>query len=246
MTPISSLISLFLLVFFQSVYAGSADYIYTPKVEYGEREVGIHYGIAAPVAGKRAQVSSLGIGYGLSENWFSELYLKQTRNGGQQATLAEWENKFQLTETGKYPIEMGLLTELEIPISGKVPWEFRFGPLLQAAFGKLQLNGNLLFERAFGRADEDGVPFSTNMGYQWQAKYPWRATFGFGLQGFGEVGTWNSLSAQAVQNHRVGPAIFGKLHLGNQQSIKYNAAWLVGASAAAPNHILRTTLEYEF
>ncbi len=90
------------------------------------------------------------------------------------------------------------------------------------------------------------MPFSTNLGYQWQVKYRWLATLGFGVQGFGEMGKWNRLSAQAVQNHRVGPAIFGKLPLGNQRTIKYNAAWLVGASAAAPNPILRMTLEYEF
>ncbi|MDE2118856.1 MAG: hypothetical protein KGJ19_09720, partial [Betaproteobacteria bacterium] len=150
------------------------------------------------------------------------------------------------TETGQYPVDIGFITELEAPLSGNAPWERRLGPLLQTEFGKLQLNGNLLFERAFGKADESGVPFSTNFAYQWQAKYRWQATLEFGVQGLGEMGKWNDWNKQANQNHRVGPAVFGKFALGNRQAIRYNAAWLIGASNAAPNHIFRMQVEYEF
>jgi hypothetical protein len=34
--------------------------------------------------------------------------------------------------------------------------------------------------------------------------------------------------------------------LGNKQAIKYNAAWLLGASSAAPDHTFRLQAEYEF
>lgn len=226
--------------------AGPADYVYTPTVEYGERELDVKYGAAAPLAGNRSQVASVGFGYGAKEYWFTEVYLKQERNGSQNFTLAEWENKFQLSETGKFPVDFGLVTELEAPLSGPAPWEIRLGPLLQTEFGKLQMNGNVLFQRAFGRADEDGVPFSTNLGYQWQAKYRWQAVFEFGLQGLGELGKWNHWSKQADQIHRVGPAVFGKFSLGNRQAIKYNAAWLMGTNNAAPNHTFRSQIEYEF
>jgi len=237
---------IFSLVFLQSVYAGPADYIFTPGVKSGERELSVQYGKSAPIAGKSAQVASIGLGYGMSESWFSEVYLKQARNGAQNSTLVEWENKFQLTETGQYPVDIGLITELEIPVSGNVPWELRFGPLLQKDIGKLQLNANMLFERAFGKADEDGVPFSTNIAYQWQVKYRWQEELEFGMQGMGELGTWNKWSPQAEQNHRIGPVVSGELELGNHQAIKYNLAWLAGVSAAAPNHTVRMSVEYEF
>lgn len=233
-------------VVIQPVFAGPADYVYTPTVEYGEREIDIKYGTATPLAGNRVQVASLGVGYGVKEYWFTEVYLKQERNGTQDFTLTEWENKFQLSETGKYLVDFGLITELEAPLSGHAPWELKLGPLLQTEFGKLQLNGNLLFERAFGMADEDGAPFSTNLGYQLQVKYRWQPTFEFGMQAFGELGKWNHWSKQTDQNHRIGPAAFGKFALGNRQSIKYNAAWLMGASSAAPNHTFRMQVEYEF
>lgn len=239
--------ALFILgIFTQPVFASPADYVYTPAVAQGEREIDFKYGTASPLAGSGAQAFSLGFGYGATQSWFTEVYLKQERNGTQNATLAEWENKFQLTEAGEYPVDIGLVTELEAPLVSHVPWEFRLGPLFQKEFGKLQLNANLLFVRAFGKMDETGVPFSTNLAYQWQAKYRWQPVFEFGLQGMGEVGKWNNWYPQAEQSHRVGPAVFGKLPLGNGQAIKYNAAWLFGASAAAPNHTVRMQLEYEY
>jgi len=245
--PVLSLFSLiFPLAFIQAAYAGPADYVYSPSVKYGEGELGVNYGASSPVAGKRAQVTSLSVGYGVTEYWFTDVYLKQSRSGMQNTTLVEWENKFQFTEQGDYPLDMGLVTEIEIPVSGNAPKEIRIGPLFQKDIGKTRLNGNVLFERAFGIADEDGVPFSTNLGYQWQIKYRWQETLEFGMQGLGQVGTWNNWSTQAAQNHRVGPVVSGEFAMGDHQAIKYNAAWLVGVSAAAPNHTFRMSVEYEF
>jgi len=230
----------------QNVFAGAADYVYTPAVEYGEREIDFKIGATSPLAGNRAQGASIGFGYGAKEYWFTEIYLKQERNGSTVANLAEWENKFQLTDTGKYPVDVGLITELEAPLSANAPWEFKLGPLFQTEFGKFQWNGNLLFERAFGKADENGVPYSTNFSYQWQAKYRWQPILEFGLQGFGDMGKWNDWNKQIDQIHRVGPAVFGKFALGNRRAIRYNAAWLIGSNNAAPDHTFRMQIEYEF
>ena len=234
------------LVCARDVFAGAADYVYTPAVEYGEREIDVKAGATSPLAGNRAQGASVGYGYGAKEYWFTEIYLKQERNGSDVANLAEWENKFQLTDTGEYPVDFGLITELEAPLSANVPWEFRFGPLFQTDYGRLQLNGNLLFERAFGKADESGVPYSTNFSYQWQAKYRWRPILEFGVQGMGDMGKWNDWNKPSGQSHRIGPAAFGKLALGNRKAIRYNAAWLLGTNSAAPDHTFRMQVEYEF
>lgn len=226
--------------------AGPADYIYVPAVQYGEREIDFKYGADSQLAGSSRQVTSIGFGYGAKDYWFTEVYLKQEHSGNTDVTIAEWENKFQLTETGQYPVDIGFITELEAPLSNNAPWEIKIGPLLQTESGKLQLNGNLLFERAFGRADESGVPYSTNIGYQLQVKYRWQPHLEFGLQAFGEMGKWNDWDKQADQNHRIGPAIFGKFSLDNRQAIRYNAAWLLGSSNAAPDHTFRMQVEYEF
>ncbi len=226
--------------------AGPADYVFTPTVEQGEKEVDFKFGTAKQQDGTRTTVTSLGFGYGATEYWFTELYLKRENSGSEGLTLAEWENKFQLTETGKYAVDIGLITEIEAPLNnGKEPWEFKVGPLFQTEFGKLQLNGNVLFERKFGPNDTDSR-YVTEIGYQWQAKYRWKPAFEFGAQGMGELGQWNQWDSSNNQNHRVGPAVFGKLALGNKQAIKYDAAWLFGISDAAPNNTFRMQVEYEF
>lgn len=226
--------------------AGAADYVYTPTVESGEKEIDFKFGTAKQPDGTRSTATSLGFGYGATDYWFTELYLKRELEGGEGLSLAEWENKFQLTETGKYAVDIGLITEIEAPLnSSNEPWEFKIGPLFQTEFGKLQLNGNVLFERKFGSKDADDSHV-TEMGYQWQAKYRLQPEFEFGLQGLGEMGEWNNWNSANSQIHRIGPAVFGKVKLGQRQALKYNTALLFGTSEAAPNHTFRMQVEYEF
>ncbi len=226
-------------------FAGPADYVYTPTVEQGELELDSKYGTAQQKDGSQRQAISLGFGYGATEYWFTEVYLKQKHYGDQTTNLAEWENKFQLTDTGKYFVDVGLILELEAPINNSSePKEIKIGPLFQKEIGKLQLNANLLFERAFGTVDESG--YSTEFGYQWQIKYRLQPTLELGAQGMGEMGKWDNWDSASQQNHRMGPAVFGKFSLGNKQAIKYNAAWLIGASDSAPDNTFRMQLEYEF
>lgn len=226
--------------------AGPTDYVYLPNVEYGEREIDFKFGSAKPPGDERVRAASIGFGYGATERWFTEVYLKYKHEAGlgTRFDAVEWENKFQLTETGKYPVDVGFITEFEVPRQRSEGYEFRFGPLLQTEFGRLQLNANLLFERVY--RNSDGVAHSTEIGYQWQAKYRLQPEFEFGLQGYGEMGKWNDWDSRAEQNHRLGPAVFGKLPLGRHQAIRYNAAWLLGASSAAPDHSFRLQVEFEF
>jgi len=227
-----------------SAVAGPADYVYTPNVEYGEREIDFKYGTGKVSGEDREHVYSLGLGLGVNERWFTEVYLKRETAGSDRVTISEWENKFQLTETGKYPIDIGLITEIEAPLQDGKPYEFKFGPLFQTDFGKLQLNANVLFERTFGGGDDQ--EHITEAGYQWQVKYRWQEALEFGAQGIGEVGKWNDWDRHDEQKHRIGPAVFGKVGLGGHQAIRYNAAWLIGVSDAAENSTLRMQVEYEF
>jgi hypothetical protein len=244
---ISASLILFAALTSSAVYAGTADYVYLPTVEYGEREIDFKFGTVMPSDGDRNTVTSLGFGYGETEYWFTELYLKREVAGmASDVTLAEWENKFQLLETGKYPIELGLITELEAPVSESGPWEAKIGPLLQTEFGKLQLNVNLLFERKYS-SNGSGEQYPTEALYQWQIKYRMQPEFEYGLQGFGNMGEWDIwVGSKEEEYHRVGPAIFGKIPLGNRQAVKYNAAWLIGSGTGVEEKTLRMQIEYEF
>jgi hypothetical protein len=234
-------IALLLALVSPAVMAGPADYVYMPTVEYGEKEIDFKFGTEKLPNGDRKQVASLGFGYGVTEYWFTEVYFKNERQGSDTLSIGEWENKFQLTETGKYPVDLGLVVEIEAPLNRNEAYELKLVPLLQTEFGKMQLNGNLILERTFGPGDH-----ITALGYQWQAKYRWKETLEFGLQGFGDMGKWDHWDASDEQDHRMGPAVFGKAHLGVKKVVKYNAALLFGTSEAAANHTFRMQVEYEF
>jgi hypothetical protein len=226
------------------VVAGPSDYVYLPTVEYGEREIDFKAGTARKGGEPRESAASVGFGLGVKEWWFTEVYLKYKRENdeGTKQDAVEWENKFQLTTTGKYPIEVGFLVEIERPRDRAEGWELKWGPLFQTEFGRMQVNANILFERSYRTLE----PSDTQFLYQWQAKYRWQREFEFGLQGFGEMGKWNHWVPESERNHRMGPAVFGKLPLGGHHALRYNAAWLFGASTAAPNHTFRMQMEYEF
>jgi len=225
-------------------HAGPADYIYTPSVTYGEREIDFKMGSADKKDTPQESAASIGFGVGATQKWFTEVYLKYKRelNTDTKFDAIEWENKFQLTEAGQYPVDVGFLLEIERPMDHDEGWEVKWGPLFQTEFGKVQLNANLLFQRNYHAAAPSNMQFQ----YQWQIKYRWLPQFEYGLQGFGEVGDYDRWSQQDEQIHKLGPAVFGKLPLGGGQAIKYNAAWLLGSSKAAPDNTVRLQVEYEF
>lgn len=226
--------------------AGPADYVYTPAVEYGEREIDFKAGTITPSGDPRESAASLGFGYGATEYWFTELYVKYKRENSNSNGTAfdafEWENKLQLTEPGQYLVDIGFITEIERPQDRTEGYEVKFGPLFQKEFGKTQLNLNLLFERNYRAAESNPM----RLGYQWQAKYRWKQELEFGAQGFGDVGKWNHFAPRAEQSHLLGPAVFGKIAVGEHHAIRYNAAYLVDSGDAKHSKTLRTQVEYEF
>ncbi len=226
-----------------SAIAGPADYIYTPMVEFGEREIDFKYGSSALPNARHKQAIGIGFGIGVTEYWFTEVAYKDKRNGGKTVQQLEWENKFQLTETGEFAVDVGMMTEIEMPLTSGQPWTVKVGGLAQKDIQKVQLNGNLLLKQDFGLP---GKSFDLLLNYQLQAKYRLQSSFEFGAQGFGSLGKWNDWSQQSRQAHFIGPAIFGKLKFGAHRAIKYNAAWLRGTSPSAPDNTLRVQIEYEF
>ena len=231
-----------------TAWADPADYVKMPAIEYGERELETKYGTSKLADGEgRISAGTFGVGYGVTPFWFTEAYVKyqKTPNERTRFDAVEWENKFLLTETGKYPIDVGLFVELEVPRNRDEGFEFRFGPLLQTEFGRIQVNSNFFLKRQV-RQMAGSDPQVTEFHYQLQAKYRLMREFEYGVQAFGELGKWNHWDSRDQQNHRIGPAIFGKIPLEGKQAIRYDAAWLFGVSKAAPDSTLRVQLEYEF
>jgi hypothetical protein len=229
-------------------HADPQDYVHVPSVEYGEREIDFKIGTwKLPDEGVRESGASLGFGWGATPWWFTEAYVMYHNEGeGTKYDAFEWENVFQLTEHNQYFVDVGLLTEIEIPREhAQEGYEFKVGPLFQKDIGNWRWNANLLLEHRYrGREQESNA---TEMGYQLQAKTAVARNLEAGFQAFGEMGPWNHWEAKDQQVHRIGPAIFGKVKLGEgRQAIRYNAAWLWGATDSSPRNSFRVQAEYEF
>jgi hypothetical protein len=224
--------------------AGPSDYIATPTVEEGEREIDFKAGTRKLRDGTRESAWSIGFGYGATSWWFTELYAKWHHEPGERSAFDawEWENKFQLTETGKYPVDVGFLLEIERPKDRSEGYEYKWGPLLQSEFGLWQANVNLQIEKHLRTAESERA----ELGYQWQLKYRWKPSLEAGVQGFGSVGPWNDWAPSSEQSHIGGPALFGRIKVGERQTIKYNAGLLFGLNNSAPKRTLRMQAEYEF
>ena len=227
------------------VLAGPAEYVISPTVEEGEREIEFKAGTRKLRDGTRESEAILGVGYGVTKWWATELSAKWHKQPGVNTDFDafEWENRFQLTETGRYPVDVGFLLEIERPQARSEGYEVRWGPLFQADLSsKVAANLNLLIERNY-LADQSG---RAELGYQWQLRYRWRPEFEFGAQGFGEFGPWDNWLPTSQQSHRWGPAMFGELKLGTEHPLKWNAGLLFGLTDGSPRNQLRLQAEYEF
>ena len=226
------------------LHAAPNNTVESPIVEEGEKEIDFKWGIERHRHSPSASATSIGVGWGATSWWFTEVYGKWHREPGERSSFDawEWENRFQLTPTGKYPVDVGFLLEIERPKDRSEGYELTYGPLLQAEWGTVQGNFNLLWEKHV-RATER---FDTELKYQAQLKYRASDKLDWGAQAFGELGRWNHWPSSSEQEHQIGPAIFGKVKVGSTQAIKYNAAFLVGLTDASPRRAIRFQAEYEF
>jgi len=225
--------------------AGPSDYVLPAVVEEGEREIDFKAGSERLRGGAHQDQESIGLGFGVNNRWFTEGYAiwHKEAGGSRRFDAWEWENRFQLTETGRHAADLGMLLEIERPQDRGAGYELRWGPLLQADLTPtLQANLNVIIEQ---HVDAD-VATKPELGYQWQLKVRWKPAFEYGLQGFGDFGPWNRWEAGSLQPHRLGPAVFGTLRAGGHRKLKYNAALLIGLTDGAAVNTLRAQLEYEF
>jgi len=223
--------------------AGANDYVVMPKVDVGEKEFDFKSGIERHKDGSFEAAHSLGLGYGFTNQWFSEVYAKYKRspNEAQVFDAWEWENKFQLTRTDAFAL-LGFLVEIERPVERSEGFEVTYGPLIQKDWGRVQYNLNLLIQRHV----QASQPFQTELHYQAQIKYKQSPSFQWGVQAFGNLGEYKHWATSGLQEQKIGPAVFGKLALSQKQGVKWNAAYLKGTTDATSRSTFRLQVEYEY
>jgi hypothetical protein len=224
------------------------DYVLDLDFVRGEHEFDAKAGAASATStGKPAtEAAALAWGTGVSDSWLTEIYgqfanaAPASRGGGLDAL--SWENIVRFAEPGEWPVDLGGVFEVERARVASQGWQVTLGPMAQVDLDRLQINLNVLFRRAF--ASVPGEP--TQIGYQFQVKYRAMPQLEYGMQGLGDIGTWNRWSNPAGQDHRMGPALFGRIRLGHGRIFKYNGAVLFGTSRGAADRTVRAQVDYEY
>jgi len=199
----------------------------------------------AHLRGHRAAAPDIGIGYGVTSRWYTELYgTWETEDGGPyQFEEIAWQNDYMLTQ-GQYDIDVAIHTKLERPQDRSEGYALEWGPAMKTDIGRVQLNANVFLQRNYRVSAPDAVNH-TELTYQLQLKYRAKGAIQPGIQVYGEVGPWNHWLPSRQQSHRAGPALFGSAHFGKQE-LKYEAAYLIGRNEAQAAKTFSMRAQYIF
>ncbi|KQQ39943.1 hypothetical protein ASF61_03780 [Duganella sp. Leaf126] len=197
----------------------------------------------------------LGVGYGVTSRWYTEVYVQWLRVGNGAGKMVEtaWQNDYMLTQ-GQYPFDLALHTKVAKGHDAAGGYSAEWGPVLQTEIGRTQFNANLFFQRRYGQTGQTAQaaqtgqvpPRGVELTYQLQVKQHWKPWFQPGIQAFGEVGQWNDWLPSRQQSHRAGPMIYGHRDIGagGEREVKYELAYLFGKNTgrAARSFSLRVQL----
>jgi high-affinity iron transporter len=219
--------------------------VYSPNVVKGENEIEYRGFRDFDDDSSRdgAEKHKLGVGRGFTDSWFSEIYsiYEKEPGGSYEHEAIEWENRFQLTEQGKYWADFGLLVEYEATRHDN-PDELVIAPIIEKAFDRWVGTINLFFEREVGSGREDGTTFA----YAARLKYLLHPNFEPAIEAFGEPGKFNHWGTFNGQEHWAGPAVYGAASLGGTRKLVYSAAYLFGETSVSSDARAILRLEYEF
>jgi hypothetical protein len=246
-----------------AAFASPADDVITPDIEKGEREFEFAYGTDRNEAGKYESALELSFGAGVTDRWATELGVEFERERGEHMKYSgiEWENRLGLIIDEEAPVALSLLVGFERPRERAEGWSSTLGLLSETTVGRFLVNANLLVERNWdvdvedegdeaedgedGEEEDDEKEARTSLGYQWQVLYRHSHRMYYGVQGMGELGQWDDWAKHDDQEHKIGPAIFGRLRTAGGERLNYNAGLLFGITDGTPDYTLRFKLEYE-
>ena len=206
------------------------DRVYDPYVHRGELEIearGVHQ-----FDDENKHELKFGVGYGINDVWYIEGYgiVEQESGGKTRLEEAELENKFQLTEQGRYWADIGALVELEKKL-GHDKWELKAGPLLQKQIRRWVVTANLFLEKQFG--DERSTSKVEFLGAA-QLKYRLSPALEPAIEYYADE-----------QTHSLGPVLTGAWHWG-KTPIRWEGGVLAGLNGNSSDVSVRWLLEFEF
>ena len=140
-------------------------YLVTPYSQAGQAALDFRYWTVKKPGAAALLWPELGLRYGVSHRWTSELLLSYigTLGSRQKLSSVNWQNDFLLSQ-GQWPIDVALHSQLIRNHGRDTSNALELGPSLQGEWGLTQLNFNLFFEHEWHAASH-----GTQLKYQWQA-----------------------------------------------------------------------------
>jgi high-affinity iron transporter len=187
-----------------------------------------------------AESHEFAVEYGLNDRVTLEASGTWTKdpNAPTKFDSTEVEGRFQFAEQGEDWIDTGLLVAYSFPGNSTSPHELEVKLLLEKDVGKFTTLANVGFEWQVGANAEDGGP-----DYVLLANERYRLNYYLepGVEFQGDLGQRRNIGRINNQEDYVGPALYGHL----MSHLKYQVAYLFGASTPASNSAARVLFEYE-
>jgi hypothetical protein len=222
-----------------------------PQVDYRELEFE-HNGLVtfgpkgSPL--NHAQSYTNALGYGVLPWWEIELEGELASGGGQNLTwnAMTLENTFQLTEPGKYFLNLGFFLEYSQSTLSNAPSAFTFGPIIQKelndVLGVDTLHTlNLFLSRDVGHNATKATGFS----YAWQSLILTHPLISPGVEFYGTIDDLAHPGPTSQQQHSVGPVLVGAVNFAPYGKLKYELGYQFGFTPAFGRSGIRWQLEYE-
>jgi high-affinity iron transporter len=240
---IAAFVFLALLISPQNAWATKK--VYSPHVEKGEWELEARgsYDFDDRESKGAAQKQKVAIGYGVTDQWFTEVYGKWEKDPdsghGLEFTATQWENRFQISEPGAWFLDTGIYMEYEFASGDDHADKIEGKILLEKELGRFDHIVNLILEKEVNGPGREG---DLEGGIAWSGRYRWKQYLEPGVEWHSEFGELDDTGAFDDQKHQVGPVFYGKIG----DHVKYDIGYLFGISDAAPDGQLKWILEYEW
>jgi opacity protein-like surface antigen len=172
--------------------------------------------------------------YGVTSFWDTRIAGTWSHDDETVTDAVAWENKFQLTEKGQLPVDLGMRLDYS-KATNTNPDEILVRLLAAKKIGPVGQILNLSLGRQVGDEASNNVGF--DMGYG--ISYDLSENYALGIEYYGDFDDFDNNYSEQI--HHVGPVVYG-----THGPIKYQVGALVGVSNAAPDVALKTTLSYSF
>ncbi len=194
----------------------------------------------------RAQSYTNSIGYGVTPWWEIELEGEMSSGGGQHLIwdATTLENTFQITERGKYFVDVGFFAEYS-QATGPSPNSVTFGPILYKELTIFGVDTGHTLNVFFSRETGGGASRATEFEVAWQSVALIHPLFAPGFEYYGTIDDLGNAGSFNQQEHFIGPVLTGFKSFSPFGKLKYEVGYLFGMTSATPKGAVRWKLEYE-